>query len=171
MPRSRSSRVRSSSFEQSRRKSARFQSWAEPLKNWCPTGTDRSAPLQDLPCWVMPRLTLHTRFVNFTCWIRPDPDKVEEIRKQRDDVKARIKAKAEADGVIVRSMPVSGSFAKATGLRRHMLGDAEHEGQDVDCPFVVAGKDKDGDPLTELLSKFEGYAKACYSDTPVERTK
>ena len=116
-------------------------------------------------------ITLHTRFVTFTCWIRPDPDKVEEIRKQRDDVKARIKAKAEADGVIVRSMPVSGSFAKATGLRRHMLGDAEHEGQDVDCPFVVANKDKDGDPLTELLSKFEGYAKACYPDTPVERTK
>ncbi len=119
----------------------------------------------------MPPISLHTRFVNFTCWIRPDPDKIEEIRKQRDDVKARIKAKAEADGVIVRSMPVSGSFAKATGLRRHMLGDAEHEGQDVDCPFVVAGKDKDGDPLTELLSKFEGYAKACYPDTEVERTK
>lgn len=119
----------------------------------------------------MPQLTLHARFVNFTGWIRPDPDKIEEIRKQRDDVKARIKAKAEADGVIVKSMPVSGSFAKATGLRRHMLGDAEHDGQDVDCPFVVAGKDKDGDPLTELLPKFEGYAKACYPDTPVTPTK
>jgi hypothetical protein len=119
----------------------------------------------------MPSISLHTRFVNFTCWIRPDPDKIEDIRKHRDDVKARIKAKAEADGVIVRSMPVSGSFAKATGLRRHMLGDAEHEGQDVDCPFVVAGKDKDGDPLTELLSKFEGYARACYPDTPVKPTK
>jgi hypothetical protein len=119
----------------------------------------------------MSQTTLHTRFVNFTRWIRPDPDKVEEVRKQRDDVKARIKAKAEADGLIVRSMPGSGSYAKATGLRRHMLGDAEHEGQDVDCPFVVAGKDKDGDPLTELLSRFEGYAKACYPDTPLERTK
>jgi hypothetical protein len=119
----------------------------------------------------MAQITLHTRFVNFTCWIRPDPDKLDEIRKQRDDVKARIKAKAEADGLIVRSMPVSGSFAKATGLRRHMRGDAEHEGQDVDCPFVVAGKDNDGDPLTELLAKFEGYARACYPDTPVERTK
>src|ERR1043165_2510459 len=119
----------------------------------------------------MPPISLHSRFVNFTCWIRPDPDKLDEIRKQRDDVKARIKAKAEADGVIVRSMPVSGSFAKATGLRRHMLRGAEHEGEDAAFPFVVAGKDKDGDPLTEVLSKFEGYAKACYSDTPVERTK
>ena len=119
----------------------------------------------------MARLTLQTRFFNFISWIRPAPDKADDVRKQRDDVRSRIKTKAQEDGLIVRSMPASGSFAKATGLRRHMLGGAEHEGQDVDCPFVVARKDKDGDPLTELLSKFEGYAKACYPDTEIERTK
>jgi hypothetical protein len=119
----------------------------------------------------MPSITLQTRFLNFISWIRPDPDKADDIRKQRDDMRSRVKAKAQGDGVIVQSMPASGSFAKATGLRRHMLGGAEHEGQDVDCPFVVAGKDKDGDPLIELVSKFEGYAKASYPDTEIERTK
>ena len=115
--------------------------------------------------------TLHVRFCNFTSWIRPDPDKVDEIRNQRDEIKAKIKAKAEADQLIVRSTPASGSFAKSTGTRRHLLGGAEHDGQDVDCPFVIAGKDKDGDPQTELLSKFEEYAKACYPKTPVTKTK
>ncbi len=119
----------------------------------------------------MKKLTLQTRFCNFAAWIRPDPDKVEDIRIQRDEVKARIRAKAEADGLIVKSTPASGSFAKGTGLRRHMRGGAEHEGLDVDCPIVVAGRDRDGDPLTELLSRFERYARASYPDTDIERTK
>src|SRR5262245_16384071 len=119
----------------------------------------------------MKRLTLQTRLSKFAAWIRPDPDKVEDILTQRDEVKSRIKGKAEADGLIVRATPASGSFAKGTGLRRHMRGGAEHEGQDVDCPFVVAGKDRDGDPLTELLSRFERYARASYPDTEIERTK
>lgn len=119
----------------------------------------------------MPQISLHTRAANFVRWIRPDPDKVEDTRKQRDDVKERIKKKAVDDGLTVRSMPHSGSFAKATGLRRHMLGNAEHEGQDVDCPFVLSKKDEDGDPLTTLLPRFEKYAKACYPDTEIERSK
>jgi hypothetical protein len=117
------------------------------------------------------KLTLQDRFANFVSWIRPDPDKAEDVRKQRDNVKASIKAKAEADGLVVKSMPASGSFAKATGLRRHMLGGAEHEGQDVDCPFVLDAKDEDGDPLTTLLPRFEGYAAAAYPDTERKTTK
>lgn len=117
------------------------------------------------------QLTLQNRFANFVTWIRPDPDKADEVRKQRDDVKAAIKSKAEADGLIVKSMPASGSFAKATGLRRHMLGNAEHEGQDVDCPFVLDAKDEDGDQLTELLSRFQRYATAAYPKTKLETTK
>jgi len=119
----------------------------------------------------MTQIALHTRLANFVRWIRPDPDTVEETRKQRDEVRERIKGKAEADGLIVRSMPNSGSFAKATGLRRHMLGNAEHEGQDIDCPFVVSRKDEDGDVLDELLGRFDGYAKESYPDTPRDRTK
>ena len=119
----------------------------------------------------MPTISLHSRTNNFVRWIRPDPEMVDETRRQRDDVKERIKKKAQEDGLTVRSMPHSGSFAKSNGLRRHMLGEAEHEGQDIDCPFVLSQKDQDGDPLTVLLPRFERYAKACYPDTEFERSR
>lgn len=119
----------------------------------------------------MAEFSLHARVANFVQWIRPDPDMVEDTRRQRDDVRARIQVKARDDGLTVQSMPHSGSFAKSSGLRRHMLGDAEHEGQDVDCAFVLATKDEDGDALTSLLPRFERYARACYPDTELERTK
>lgn len=115
--------------------------------------------------------SLHTRFTNFVTWIRPDPEKREEARAQRDEVRDRVRGQAESDGLTVRSTPNSGSFAKATGLRRHMLGGAEHEGQDIDCPFVVSPKDEEGDSLIELLSRFERYAKASYPETPCKSTK
>lgn len=119
----------------------------------------------------MPGPGLNGRFCNFVTWIRPDPEKLDDTRKQRDEVRDRIKGKAEEDGLTVRSTPGSGSFATATGLRRHMLGGAEHEGQDIDTPFVVSPKDEDGDVLTELLNRFDGYAAASYPDTPREKTK
>lgn len=119
----------------------------------------------------MAQISLDTRIGNFVGWIRPHADKVEEARDQRDEVKSRIKAKAGDDGLTIRSMPGSGSFATATGLRRHMLGGAEHEGQDIDCPFVVSRKDQDGDQLDELLRRFDGYAKATYPETPRTLTK
>lgn len=115
--------------------------------------------------------TLDTRISNFIKWIRPDPDTMEDARKQRDEVRDRIRGRAEDDGLTVRSTPSSGSFAKGTGLRRHMRGGAEHEGQDIDCPFVVSRKDEDGDALTGLLGRFERYAKQSYPKTPRERTK
>ena len=116
-------------------------------------------------------ISLHARTANFVSWIRPDQDAAEAARAQRDEVRNRIKGKAEADGLIVRSMPNSGSFAKATGLRRHMLGDAEHEGQDIDCPFVLSRKDEDGGVLMRLLGRFDAYAAGSYPDTPRSLTK
>lgn len=118
----------------------------------------------------MRQLSLQTRLLNFIAWIRPDPEKARDIRKQRDFMKARIRAQAEADGLIIRTMPAAGSFATGTSIRRHMLGGVEQEGQDIDCPFVIANQGKDGDPLAELLSRFERYARACYPDTLIERT-
>lgn len=46
--------------------------------------------------------------------------------------------------------PEAGSFAKHTGLRRHMRGHSEIEGQDVDLPFVVKPRDKDGDRIGSM---------------------
>jgi hypothetical protein len=119
----------------------------------------------------MPQVSLQTRFVNFIEWLRPDPEKAGLIRKQSIEVKARIQARAEADGLVVCSTPPAGSFAKGTDLRRRMVGKAESERQYVDCPFVVAYRGKNGDPLTLLLASFERYARMCYPDGRIERTR
>jgi hypothetical protein len=77
-----------------------------------------------------------------------------------------ISAQAAADGLAVVATPDGGSFAKHTGLRRHMRGDTEVEGQDVDLPFVIKPTSKDGDRIDELLHRFEKYAAASYPNTP-----
>ncbi len=107
----------------------------------------------------------------FVDWIKPPEDKENQIRDQAEEIRSRIKGQAEADGLVVRSMPNSGSFAKRTGLRRHMHGDAEVEGQDVDLPFVVSPKTTEGDVIKELLDRFERYARASYPDTKRNPTK
>jgi hypothetical protein len=117
------------------------------------------------------RSVLHGRLSSFVDWIAPGADTEDGIRRQAEEVRARTKGQAGADGLTVRSTPNSGSFAKRTGLRRHMHGDAEVDGQDVDLPFVVSPKTKDDEKVDRLLDRFERYAKASYPDTPRERTK
>src|SRR5207249_4732677 len=58
-----------------------------------------------------------------------------------------------------------GSFAKSTGLRRHLRGRSVVEGQDVDLPFVVKPRSADEEKLDSLLSRFERYAKQAYPET------
>ncbi len=117
------------------------------------------------------RSTLHSRLTAFVDWIATDSSTEDAIRRQSEEIRTRIKAKAVDDGLTVRSTPNSGSFAKRTGLRRHLHGDSEVEGQDVDLPFVVSPKTKDAEQVDRLLDRFMGYAKASYPDTPREKTK
>jgi len=114
---------------------------------------------------------LHRKLTNFVRWIAPEPEKEDEIRTRAENVRTAIKNKASDDKLVVKSTPNSGSFATRTGLRRHMRGTSEVEGQDVDLPFVVAPVTKDDEKLTSLLSRFERYAKASYPDTKREPTK
>ncbi len=114
---------------------------------------------------------LHRRLSTFVDWIRTDPDREDEIRARATEVRKNIRAKAADDGLIIQATPESGSFAARTGLRRHMRGESEVEGQDVDCPFVVAAKTEDDRRLTALLPRFETYAKQAYPDTDRESTK
>jgi Second Messenger Oligonucleotide or Dinucleotide Synthetase domain len=72
--------------------------------------------------------------------------------------------------LVVVATPNGGSFAKRTGLRRHMRGNSEIEGQDVDLPFVVKPSKKDGERIDDLLRRFERYAAASYPSTPRGRT-
>ncbi len=117
------------------------------------------------------RSTLHRRLSCFCDWIATEPAKEDTIRKQADEIRTRITAKAVADGLTVRSTPNSGSFAKRTGLRRHLQGDSDVEGQDVDLPFVVSPTTKEDAKVDRLLDRFERYAKEAYPDTPRERSK
>jgi len=107
---------------------------------------------------------LHRRLRTFVDWIAPDSEREQEIRDQSARIRERIKAKAAADGLTVRSTPNSGSFAKRTGLRRHMRGTSEIEGQDIDLAFVVSPKTKDAEMLDSLLDRFLGYAQEAYPD-------
>jgi hypothetical protein len=117
------------------------------------------------------RSTLHRRLSAFVEWIATEPATEDAIRRQAEEVRSRIKGKAVDDALTVRSTPNGGSFAKRTGLRRHLHGDAEVDGQDVDLPFVVSPKTKDDENVDRLLDRFDGYAKASYPDTPRSRSK
>jgi len=108
----------------------------------------------------------HRRLAAFVDWIKPEPETREAIRKQAGDIRRVISGQATSDGLSILSTPEAGSFAKDTGLRRHMRGNSEIEGQDVDLPFVVKPTVKDGDRIDELLQRFEKYAAASYPNTP-----
>ncbi len=117
------------------------------------------------------RSTLHRRLSTFVDWIATESSTEEVIRRQADEIRGRIKGKAKDDGLTVRSTPNAGSFAKRTGLRRHLQGDSDVEGQDVDLPFVISPKTKDDEEVERLLDRFEGYARESYPNTQRERTK
>jgi Second Messenger Oligonucleotide or Dinucleotide Synthetase domain len=117
------------------------------------------------------RSASHRWLTSFVDWIRPDSATEETIRTQADEIRRRIVGKARSDGLVVRSTPWSGSFAKRTGLRRHMRGDHEVEGQDVDLPFVVSPETADGETIDSLLDRFERYARESYPDTSRNPTK
>ncbi|MDI1436517.1 CBASS oligonucleotide cyclase [Polyangium sorediatum] len=113
----------------------------------------------------------HRALMNFVDWIKPEKETDETIETQADEIRKRLSAKAVQDGLVVRSTPWSGSFAKKTGLRRHMRGKFEVEGQDVDLPFVVSPQSKEGENIHTLLDRFEQYTKESYRDTERNPTK
>lgn len=115
--------------------------------------------------------TIHKRLSCFVKWVAPEAETGDAIKKQADEIRDRISGKAKDDGLIVVSMPDSGSKAKNTGIRRHLKGDSEVEGQDVDIAFIVQRKDKHGNEINELIYRFEGYAKKSYPNTSISTTR
>jgi hypothetical protein len=112
---------------------------------------------------------LHSRMSKFGQWTAPEKETRDKIKEQADEIRSRIKAKAEEDGLTVVKMPYSGSFASKTGLRRHLRGETAIDGQDIDIPFVVK-KDKETE-FGPLVDRFKKYADASYPNTPKEVTK
>ena len=112
---------------------------------------------------------LHVRIRNFVAWIAPAKETRDAIKKQADEIRSRIRKKAEDDGLTVTDIPYSGSFATKTGLRRHLRGGSDVEGQDIDLPIVVK-KDKETE-FEPLIKRFEKYARESYPDTKITVTK
>lgn len=110
------------------------------------------------------------RLSYFMKWIATESEKEDEIRCQSKRIRDNISAKAKEDGLTVKSTPNAGSFAKRTGLRRHLRGHSEVEGQDVDLPFVIVRPTED-ETLDDLLDRFYKYAHACYPNTKKSLTK
>src|SRR5260221_4633340 len=102
---------------------------------------------------------IHKRFKAFVKWIAPEETSRQDISKQADDIRDKISPKAKADGLIIKSMPYSGSFDKITGLRRYMKGNTVVEGQDVDVAFIMSEYDKNGNKQGCLVEKFRKYAE------------
>lgn len=114
---------------------------------------------------------IHKRMKCFVEFIAPDPDKREDTKRQADEIRKCIREKAKEEGYIVLSEPSSGSFAKKSGLRRHLLGKDEVEGQDIDIAFILKDKDKDGNSVGCMVHKFEGYLNKCWPNSDVGQTK
>lgn len=112
----------------------------------------------------------HRRLAKFVDWIKATPDTRDTIHKQADDIRHLIGNQATADGLAIIATPEAGSFAKHTGLRRHMRGHSEIEGQDVDLPFVVRPATTEGERIAALLPRFAAYAKTSYPRTPLDVT-
>lgn len=119
------------------------------------------------------RRNLHRRLSIFVEWIATASAREDDLRARAKNIREAISAKAKTDDLTltIRSTPTSGSFATRTGLRRHMRGESEVEGQDVDLPFVVAPQTKEEERLDVLLPRFEKYAREAYPDTERETTK
>ena len=117
------------------------------------------------------RSLLQKRLSTFVDWIAPSNETRDEIKKQSDEIREAIRKEAVKGGLTISSMPYAGSFQKHTGLKRHMRGHSEVEGQDIDIPFIVRSKDDNGNEITELLQKFLKYANDAYPNKTITTTK
>lgn len=103
---------------------------------------------------------IHRRFKCFVKFIAPEDDKRDAIARQADEIRDCIEAKAKEDGYTVIASRYSGSFSKASGLRRHLQGNDEVEGQDIDIGFILKDEDSNGNPLGCMIHKFEQYLRS-----------
>jgi hypothetical protein len=113
---------------------------------------------------------LHSWLSCFITWIKPDPNKKEDNSEKGGLVTKNVKQNAETDDLEVTDTPEGGSDAKGTGLRRHYRGHSEVDGYDIDRPFVVKEKDKNGNKVEDLLNRFEGYVMTSYPNSVITPT-
>lgn len=124
-----------------------------------------------MPASPKPIPKIEQRLERFVDWLKPDADSEATIRRQADEIRQRIRDRASADGLIVRETPGAGSFAKNTGLRRHVTGGSAVDGQDVDLPFILDPRTRDDENLDRLLDRFYSYAQLAYPQRPPNKSR
>lgn len=116
--------------------------------------------------------TSHVMLAKFVEWIRPEDATVKRIEKQAEEIRGAIKERATVDGLLIQASPWSGSFKKKTGVRRFRRdGQTVVEGHDIDLPFIVSPKTRDGKEVKTLLDQFARYAEQAYPNNPRSRSR
>lgn len=126
--------------------------------------TERAMPTQTAPL-------IERRLEHFVDWLKPDAETESAMAAQAHEIRDRIRAQAAADRLTVRETPSAGSFAKNTGLRRHVTGGSSVDGQDVDVPFVLAPMSDEEQRISRLLDRFQGYAARAYPQNPPRKSR
>ncbi len=129
-----------------------------------PHAGDQAMPSQAAPL-------IERRLETFVDWLKPDPETESAMARQAHEIRDKIRAQAAADRLTVRLTPAAGSFAKNTGLRRHVTGGSPVDGQDVDIPFVLAPMTEDEQRISRLLDRFQGYADRAYPQRPPNKSR
>lgn len=113
---------------------------------------------------------LHRRLIKFVGWIQPEPATVDSTRIHMEGVLDRIEAELKRTNRPIAYRIQSGSFAKHTGLRRHLPGGSNVEGFDVDAPFVFQ-RGPGNSNQQALFAALEAAAAAVYPSTERVSTK
>lgn len=114
---------------------------------------------------------IERRLEHFVDWLKPDPETESAMAQRAHEIRDNIRKQAAADGLKVASTPAAGSFAKNTGLRRHVTGGSDIEGQDVDVPFVLHPMTESEQRISRLLDRFQGYADRAYPQRPPNKSR
>jgi hypothetical protein len=114
---------------------------------------------------------INTRLTHFVDWIKPTDARIQEITAHAQTERVALQSLANAAGLRVTSTPSGGSFAKNTGLRRHVTGGSDVEGLDVDLHLVIAPKTRSDEDVSALLPTFEVIVAKRWPEHTVKRTR
>lgn len=125
-----------------------------------------------LPMKSSTQSLIHRRLNCFINFIAPEREQDPKIKAHFEQIKARIEKHAKEEGYTIASVHYAGSYAKRTGLRRHLTGGSEVEGQDVDIAVILENRNNKGQAITHsLIPDFKRYLKKQWPENTVSHTK
>jgi hypothetical protein len=115
---------------------------------------------------------IHGRLNCFINFIAPEREQDPKVKEHFGQIKARIEKHAKEEGYTIASVHYAGSYAKRTGLRRHLTGGSEVEGQDIDIAVILENRNEKGHAITHsLIPDFKRYLKQQWPENTVSHTK